>query len=91
MILTECKKLKVNEMAIENAVAAYRHIDAVQAAYTAVTWASSDGWQMTDAGRTLLAAFRNLEKSQKIAVKKDAHIVHARGDLSIYDQGLDNG
>jgi len=61
---------------------------ALQAAYTAVTWASSDGWQMTDAGRTLLAAFRNIEKSEKSMVKKDAHMVHARGDLSIYDQGL---
>lgn len=91
MILTECKKLKVNEMAIDSAVAAYRHIDAVQAAYIAVTWASSDGWKTTDAGLTLVAAFRNLEKSQKSAAKKDAHIVHARGDLSIYDQGLNNG
>lgn len=52
-VLSQCQRLHVDQVGVENAVAAHPHGDAVQAARTVVTWATDPAFRSTNAAKLL--------------------------------------
>jgi hypothetical protein len=65
-ILGQCRRLHIDQVGVENAVAAWPHGDAVRAARTIVTWATDPAFRSTNAARLLDQA---LSKQQQDAAR----------------------
>jgi hypothetical protein len=71
-VLGQCDRLRIEQMGVENAIAAWPGRDYVRAAHTVVTWATDPTFRSTNAARLLGDALskQSVEKVAAIDEKK---------------------
>jgi hypothetical protein len=85
-VLGQCDRLRIEQMGVENAIAAWPGRDYVRAAHTVVTWATDPTFRSTNAAR-LLGDALSKQSAEKVAAIDEKKARDARRLASMQSLG----